>query len=224
MAFCHPQLFFNYLLEISPSSFKPYCQLAPQASFSSTQKSSQWPQWFWLGRGPLRHQQGPSPGWSSVSRCQGRPAHRSHFLLAHHVVPQIIPVLYHGCYLCLRLNVSFSERQSWRNPGEDALWRALFNSAESTRACLRLAWDHVALAFLHCADVRDSEAGRREWRESSVDSCCPSGPFIQLSRKEKGRVFLWKRLCVPYLNPARDVLCEICVQCAESETHHVNWW
>ena len=28
---------------------------------------------------------------------------RSHFLSAHHMVPQIVPVLSHGCYLCLRL-------------------------------------------------------------------------------------------------------------------------
>ena len=149
---------------------------------------------------------------------------RSHFLSARHVVPQIVPVLFHGCYLCLCLNVYFSERQSWRNPVEDALWRAHFNLAESTRVCMRLAWDHVALAFLHCADVRDSEVGRREWWELSADSCRPSEPFIWLSQKEKGKVFLWRRLHVPYLNPARDVPCEICVQCAESETHHVDWW
>ena len=60
---------------------------------------------------------------------------RIHFLSAHHVVPQIIPVHFHECYLCLHINVYFSERESGRNPGEDALWRALFNLAESTRAC-----------------------------------------------------------------------------------------
>ena len=64
---------------------------------------------------------------------------RSHFLSARHVVPQIVPVHFHGCYLCLRLNAYYSERESGRNPREDALQRALFNSAESTRACLRPA-------------------------------------------------------------------------------------
>ena len=37
---------------------------------------------------------------------------RSHFLLAHNVVPQIVPVLIHGCFLCLCLNVYFSEKES----------------------------------------------------------------------------------------------------------------
>ena len=30
---------------------------------------------------------------------------RSHFLSSRHVVPQMVPVHFHGCYLCLRLNV-----------------------------------------------------------------------------------------------------------------------
>ena len=103
---------------------------------------------------------GPQSPGASADQCT-----RSHFLSAHHMVPQMVPVLFHGCYLCLHLNVYFSDRESQRNPVEDALQRTLFNSAESTRASPRLAWDHFALAFLHCADVRDSEVGRREWRE-----------------------------------------------------------
>ena len=63
---------------------------------------------------------------------------RSPFFSSRHVVPQIVPVHFHGCYLCLRLNVYFSNRESRRNPGEVGLWRALFNLAESTRVCLRL--------------------------------------------------------------------------------------
>ena len=59
----------------------PPTSLPLKASFSSTQKSSQWSHGFWLGWGPLWHQQGPSPGWSSVSRCQGRPAHQEPFPL-----------------------------------------------------------------------------------------------------------------------------------------------
>ena len=51
---------------------------------------------------------------------------RSHFLSAHYVVPKIVPVHFHGCYLCLCLNVYFSERESGRNPVEDALRKALF--------------------------------------------------------------------------------------------------
>ena len=37
---------------------------------------------------------------------------RSHFLSAHNVVPQIVLVLIHCCFLCLRLNVYFSDRES----------------------------------------------------------------------------------------------------------------
>ena len=37
---------------------------------------------------------------------------RGQFLLALHVVPQMAPVLLHGYYLCLCLNVYFSERES----------------------------------------------------------------------------------------------------------------
>ena len=60
------------------------------------------------------------------------------------------------------------------------------------------------------------------WQETmarvSADSCCPSGPFIRLSQKEKREVFLWRRLYVQYLNADGDVPCEICVQCVKSET------
>ena len=48
----------------------------PQTSLSSALESSPWPHEFWLGHSPLWHYQGPSPGWSSVSRCQGRPWHQ----------------------------------------------------------------------------------------------------------------------------------------------------
>ena len=41
--------------------------------------------------------------------------------------------------------------------------RKLSNLAESTRASQRLALDYVALAFLHCAHVCDSEVDGREW-------------------------------------------------------------
>ena len=72
-------------------------------------------------------------------------------------------------FLCFSMAVTcvvyFSEKESRRSPGEGALWRTLYNLAESTTVCPRLAWDHVALAFLHCADVHDSEVGRREWWE-----------------------------------------------------------
>jgi len=82
MAFCHSHLFFNCPLEMSPFPFKPYSQLPPKASLPSALKSSQWPHGFWLGWGPLWHHQGPSPGWSSVSRCQGRPEHQGPFPLS----------------------------------------------------------------------------------------------------------------------------------------------
>ena len=63
-------------LPLSPTTSWPL-----QASLSSTLKSPQWPHGFWLGQGPLWHQKGSSPGWSSVSRCQGRPAHQEPFPL-----------------------------------------------------------------------------------------------------------------------------------------------
>ena len=63
-------------LPLSPTTSWPL-----QASLASALKSSQWPHGFWLGWGPLWHQQGPSPGWSSVSWCRGRPAHQEPFAL-----------------------------------------------------------------------------------------------------------------------------------------------
>ena len=82
LAFCHSHLFFNCPLEMSPFPFKPYSWLPLKASLPSALKSSQWPHGFWLGWCPLWHHQGPSPGWSSVSRCQGRPEHQGPFPLS----------------------------------------------------------------------------------------------------------------------------------------------
>ena len=73
-----------------------------------------------------------------------------------------------------KLQEMVKDREAWHaaitgvtksTPGEGALRRALSNLAESTRACPRLSCDHVVLAFLHCADVHNTEVGRSMWRE-----------------------------------------------------------
>ena len=68
-------------MKMSPFPFKPYFQLALKTSLSSAHKSSQWAHGVWLGWSSLRHHQGPSPAWSSVSRGQSRPVHQEPFPL-----------------------------------------------------------------------------------------------------------------------------------------------
>ena len=161
MAFCHSHLFFDCPLEISPFPFKPYSQLTPVSLLVLCPEVITMAIWVLAGVGPSDVTKGPtllgphSPGARADQHTRG------HFLSAHRVVLK--------WFLCLSMGVIcvvyFSEKENRRTPGEGALWRTLSNLAESTRICPRLAWDHVALAFPHCADVCDSEVGRTEWRE-----------------------------------------------------------
>ena len=160
-----PQLFFNYPLECCHLPLSATTSWPLQASLSSALKSSQWPQGFWLGWGPLWPQQVPSLGWSSVSRGQGRPAYQETFPLSSPCGPSNRSCAFPWVLPVSTPNVYFSGKESQRNPGKDALQRALFNWADSTITYSRLAWDHVALAFLHCPHVRESEVGRRERRQ-----------------------------------------------------------
>ena len=166
-----------------------------QASLSSTLKSSQWPHGFWLGGALYDVSKSPSLAGPQSPGARADQHTRSHFLSVYHVVLQIVPVLFHGCYLCLCLNVYFSERESRINPGEDTLRRALFNLAESTRACPILAWDHIALAFLHCADVPGSEVGSREWQEQVQTPAARQGRSFSSHRRKKKSLPLKKTTC-----------------------------
>ena len=140
MAFCHSPPLFQLPARNTAFLFKPYSQLTSASLLILCPEVITMATWVLAGAGPscdiskgsaLASPQSPS-AWADQST-------RGLFLSAHHVVPQIVPVHFHGCYLCLRLNAYYSERESGRNPREDALQRALFNSAESTRACLRPA-------------------------------------------------------------------------------------
>ena len=85
----------------------------------------------------------------------------SHAISAHHAVSEMVLVLASVSLLRLCLYVFFSERETQRNPGEGALRRALSNSAESTRAYPKQAWEQVALAHFYCCAVHDTEVSRR---------------------------------------------------------------
>ena len=89
-------------------------------------------------------------------------------------------------YLCLLLEflcVLCSER-SHRSPREGALWKALSDFAESTRACRRLAWEQVTLAYSPPPRVvGDSEVSRKQWRKVALFVAV--GAVIRLYEKEK---------------------------------------
>ena len=137
-----------------------------QASLSSVLKSSQWTHGFWWGQGPLWHHHGPRPAWSSVSRCQRADQQtRSHFLSAHHVVPQMVPVLIRGCYLCLRLMFT-SLRQKAKElqgkvlcGGHFLIWQ---NLPEHAQDCLEIT---LLWLFFVVLMYFNSEVGRRTWPE-----------------------------------------------------------
>ena len=86
----------------------------------------------------------------------------SHFLSAHYAVSNMVLFLAYVCVLFLYLCVLCSER-SHRSPREGALWKALSDFAESTRACRRLAWEQVTLAYSPPPRVvGDSEVSRKQ--------------------------------------------------------------
>lgn len=73
----------------------------------------------------------------------------------------MVLVLASVLFLHLHLHVFLSEQQSQRTPGEGTPRRALSDQAGTTGAHPRLAWEHMALAFL-CYAVRDTEISRKE--------------------------------------------------------------
>lgn len=114
-----------------PTSFRCLLEMSPFPFESPTPRSTPYPPpevitmatWVPAGRGPLWHHQGPSPGWSSVSRCLGRPEHQGLFLSAHRVVCQMVPVLLHSCVTCV--HVMFTSLRKLKNSREEALRRTL---------------------------------------------------------------------------------------------------
>lgn len=93
--------------------------MAPATSLSSALKSSQWPHGSPAIAGPLSNMpRRAQPCLVLNFRCQGRQNTRGHFLSAHHVVLQMVPVLIHGCYQCCLL---LRERKL-KNSREGALW------------------------------------------------------------------------------------------------------
>ena len=158
---------------------------------------------------------GPQSPGASADQCT-----RSHFLSAHHMVPQMVPVLFHGCYLCLHLNVYFSWEKAEELQGK-VLWGEHFliwqNLPEHAQDCLAITlfW----LFFIVLMYITLKLAGA--CGESNVQT--PSAhPGSSLGSPGKRKRLLQQRLYVRYLNPAQDGPCETCVQCTESETRHGN--
>ena len=162
MAFCRSHLFFDCPLEMSPFPFKPYSQLTPVSLLVLCPEAITMAIWVLAGVGPSMTLPRAQPCLVLTLQVPGQTSTPG-AISSRHIVWSL------KWFLCLSMGVIcvvyFSEKESRRTPGEGALWRTLSNLAESTRVCPRLAWDHVALAFLHCADVCDSEVGRTEWRE-----------------------------------------------------------
>ena len=66
--------FFHQPLEMLQFPFKPYSKLNLTGLILCSEVITM-AHGFWPGQGPLWHHQRPSPAWSSISTCEGRPAH-----------------------------------------------------------------------------------------------------------------------------------------------------
>lgn len=222
MAFCHSRTVFRLpAINVSHVPLSPTPGWPLQASLSSALKSSQWPHGFLWG-GASWHHQGPSLAWSSVSRCPEQTSAPGVISLGSPYGPTNGSCAFPWCYLCLRFNVYFSFERKLKNSRGRCSQRALSNLAESTRSCPRLSWRSMLPGFfivlMYLTVKLAGECGENNVKTPSAHP----GGSLGLQERERKRL-LQQRLYVQYLNPAQDGPCEICVQCAESETRHGNW-
>ena len=165
MTFSHFTSLFRLTAGNFATSFTTYSQLTPASHHILCPEVITMARWVLAKAGPSDLTRGPTLSCPQAPGARSEQHTRNHFLSAHHLVHEVVLFLAYLCLLFLHLSVFLSEGWSQRNPLKSALQKAHSNSAESIRACARLSWDQVALAFSpHCA-VHDTEVSRRQWRE-----------------------------------------------------------
>ena len=141
--------------------FKPYYQLTPADLLILCSEVITVTRWRLAGV--------PSVMSSKAQPCLGLslqvPGAHQEYTSSQLTMRSVCNMVHFLAYVCLLfkfLCVLCSER-SHRSPREGALWKALSIFAESTRACPRLAWEQVTLAYSPppCV-VGDSEVSRKQ--------------------------------------------------------------